>query len=239
MSRDGQQSVASLTTSVRNTSEPDTAAPGLRPSFTGARFVRFGAFQIDLQKDLVTKSGSRIKLTGKKYRVLVMLLEKAGEIVSRDEIYRDLWPNDTVLDKSFSLTTIINNLRRVLEDSSFRPNYIETIPRRGYVFIAPLEVLHDSGPLAASASLASRKSLFLSIPRVVGLILIGIVLGAMAAWISNHVRAGLTLNYPRPQFVERRGINSSELLRPSQLKNLHISESHQQFLQKRSPYVRA
>lgn len=211
MFHDGQQSVNSLTTSVRNTSEPDPATPGLRPSFKGARFVRFGPFQIDLQKDLVTKSGSRIKLTGKKYRVLVMLLEKAGEIVSRDEIYRDLWPNDRVLDKSFSLTTIINTLRKVLEDSSFHPNYIETIPRRGYVFIAPLEVLHDSGPLAASASLASGKSRFFSIPRVVGLILIGMVLGAMAVWISSHVRAGLTLNYPRPQFAGRRAINSSEL----------------------------
>ena len=209
MFRDGQQSVDSLRTSVRNTAEPGTATPGHRP--TGARFVRFGPFQIDLQKDLVTKSGSRIKLTGKKYIVLVMLLEKAGEIVSRDEIYRVLWPNDTVLDKSFSLTTIINTLRRVLEDSSFHPNYIETIPRRGYAFIAPLEVLHDSGPPAASASLAGGKSRFFSIRRIVSLLLIGIVLGAMAAWISNHVRAGLTLNYPRPQFVERRGINSSEL----------------------------
>ena len=207
MSCDGQQSVESLTTSGRNTSEPGTATACQRPSSTGRRFVRFGPFHIDLQKDLVTKSGSRIKLTGKKYRVLVMLLEKAGEIVSRDEIYRVLWPNDTVLDKSFSLTTIINNLRRVLEDSSTRPNYIETIPRRGYVFIAPLEVLDDSKPLAASASLANGKSRFFSIPRIASLVLIGMVLGAMAAWISSHVRVGSTLNYPRPQFVERRAIN--------------------------------
>jgi DNA-binding winged helix-turn-helix (wHTH) protein len=132
-----------------------------------------------------------------------MLLEKAGEIVSRDAICRDLWPSDTIVDKNFSLSTIINNLRRVLEDSSFRPNYIETIPRRGYVFIAPLELSHDSKPPAASASLVGGESRFLSIRRIVSLLLIGIVLGAMAAWISNHVRAGLTLNYPRPPVVER------------------------------------
>lgn len=203
MSSYGQQSVDSLTSSVRNRSEPQTATPGHRPSSASARFVRFGPFQIDLNKGLVTKSGSGVRLTGKKYRVLVMLLEKPGEIVSRDAICRDLWPSDTVVDKNFSLTTIINNLRRVLEDSSFRPQYIETIPRRGYVFIAPLELSHDSEPPAASASLAGRESRLLSIRRVVSLLLIGIVLGAMAAWISNHVRAGLTLNYPRPPVVER------------------------------------
>ena len=203
MSSYGQQSVDSLTTSVRNRSEPETATPGQRPSSESARFVRFGPFQIDLNKGLVTKSGSRVRLTGKKYRVLVMLLEKAGEIVSRDAICRDLWPSDTVVDKNFSLTTIINNLRRVLEDSSFRPQYIETIPRRGYVFIAPLELSHDSKPRAASASLAGGEPRLFSIRRIVSLLLIGIVLGAMAAWISNHARAGLTLNYPRPPVVER------------------------------------
>jgi DNA-binding winged helix-turn-helix (wHTH) protein len=203
MSRDGQQSVESLTCSDRNTSEPGTTAPCHHPSSTGRRFVRFGPFQIDLNKGLVTKSSSRVSLTGKKYRVLVMLLEKAGEIVSRDAICRDLWPSDTVLDKSFSLTTIINNLRRVLEDSSFRPQYIETIPRRGYVFIAPLELSHDSKPRAASASLAGGEPRLFSIRRIVSLLLIGIVLGAIAAWISNHVRPGLTLNYPRPPVVER------------------------------------
>lgn len=203
MSSYGQQSADSLTTSVRNRSELETATPGHRPSSASARFVRFGPFQIDLNKGLVTKSGSGVRLTGKKYRVLVMLLEKPGEIVSRDAICRDLWPSDTVVDKNFSLTTIINNLRRVLEDSSFRPQYIETIPRRGYVFIAPLELSHDSKPPAASACLAGRESRLFSIRRVVSLLLIGIVLGAMAAWISNHVRAGLTLNYPRPPVVER------------------------------------
>ena len=203
MSSYGQQSVDSLTTSVRNRSEPETVTPGHRPSPSEARFVRFGSFQIDLDKGLVTKSGSRVMLTGKKYRVLVMLLEKAGEIVSRDAICRDLWPRDTVVDKNFNLTTIINNLRRVLEDSSFRPQYIETIPRRGYVFIAPLELSYDSKRPAASASLAGGESRLFSIRRIVSLLLIGIVLGAMAAWISNHVRAGLTLNYPRPPVAER------------------------------------
>ena len=203
MSSYGQQSVDSLTTSVRNRSEPEAPTPDHRPSSESARFVRFGPFQIDLNKGLVTKSGSRVRLTGKKYRVLVMLLEKAGEIVSRDAICQDLWPSDTVVDKNFSLTTIINNLRRVLEDSSFRPQYIETIPRRGYVFIAPLELSHDSKPRAASPSLASGEPRLFSIRRIVSLLLIGIVLGAMAAWISNHVRAGLTVNYPRPPVVER------------------------------------
>jgi DNA-binding winged helix-turn-helix (wHTH) protein len=203
MSSHGQQSVDSPTTSVINRSEPETATPGHRPSTAEARFVRFGPFQIDLNKGLVTKSGSRVMLTGKKYRVLVMLLEKAGEIVSRDAICRDLWPRDTVVDKNFNLTTIINNLRRVLEDSSFHPQYIETIPRRGYVFIAPLDLSRDSTQPGASGSLAGRESRLFSIRRIVGLLVIGIVLGAVAAWISDHVRVGLTLNYPRPPVVER------------------------------------
>lgn len=193
MSPNGQQSVDSPATSVNNRSEIDTAAPWHHPR--SARFIRFGPFELDLKKGFVTKSGSRIALTGKKYRVLIMLLEKPGEIVSRDAIYRDLWPNDTVLHKDFSLATIINNLRRVLEDSSFRPRYIKTIPRRGYAFVAPLEVPHHSTPRAASASLAGFECRFFSIRRIVSLILIGMVLGAMAVWISNHVRAGgLALN---------------------------------------------
>jgi DNA-binding winged helix-turn-helix (wHTH) protein len=207
MSCNGQQTVDSLRTSVRNASELDTATPCHRPSSTGARFIRFGPFQVDLKKGLVTKSGSRIRLTGKKYRVLVMLLEKAGEIVPRDAIYRDLWPNDTVLHKDFSLATIINSLRRVLEDSSFRPHYIETIPRRGFVFIAPLEVSHDSTLLAASVSLAPLKPRFFSIRRTVSLILIGIALGAMAVWISNHVRVGMALNSETTVREAKRAIN--------------------------------
>ena len=188
MSSNGPQSVDSPATSVGGRSELDTAGPWHRAS--SARFIRFGPFELDLKKGFVTKSGSRIALTGKKYKVLIMLLEKPGEIVSRDAFYRDLWPNHTVLHKDFSLATIINNLRRVLEDSSFGPRYIETIPRRGYVFVAPLEVSQHSSPRAASASLAVLPSRFFSIRRIVSLVLIGMVLGAMAVWISNHVRPG-------------------------------------------------
>lgn len=204
MSYNEHQIADSLKTGVGNGLKPDTATPCHPPISTDRRYIRFGPFQVDLQKELVTKNGSRISLTGRKYRVLIMLLDKVGEIVSRDSIYERLWPSGTIVDKNSNLATTINNLRKVLEDSSFRPHYIETIPGRGYVFIAPLEVPHHSNkslPLnrnqatgshsnlvSASASLAAGKSRFFSIPRIVSLILIGIVLGAAAVWISNHGR---------------------------------------------------
>ena len=100
--------------------------------------VRFGAFEVDLRAGELWKSGRKKKLTGQPFAVLAILLERPGEVVSREELQRRLWP-DTFVDVDHNLNTAINKIREALDDSSEHPRFVETLPRRGYRFIAPVE----------------------------------------------------------------------------------------------------
>src|SRR5271170_7665043 len=106
---------------------------------SGPRFLRFGPFQIDQQRQEVTKNGSRLKLQGKVYQVLVALLDKPGEVVTREELRQRLWPADTHVNYDANVNTTVNKLRQVLGDSTDKPLYIETIPRKGYCLVVPSE----------------------------------------------------------------------------------------------------
>lgn len=97
--------------------------------------VRFGAFEVDLTARELRKSGLRIKIHGQPFDVLVMLLERPGEIITRDELQHKLWASDTILDFEQGLNKAINKLREALGDVAESPRYIETLPRRGYRFI--------------------------------------------------------------------------------------------------------
>src|SRR5579864_1486483 len=105
----------------------------------GPRFMRFGPFQIDQQRQEVCRDGQRIKLQGKVYQVLVALLEKPGEVVTREELRQRLWPADTHVNYDANVNTTVNKLRQVLGDSTDMPLYIETIPRKGYCLLMPSE----------------------------------------------------------------------------------------------------
>lgn len=105
---------------------------------TAARFVRFGNFEVDLRSAELRKAGVKLKLTGQPFQVLTFLLEHAGEVVTREELQKRLWP-DTFVDGDHNLNTAINRIREVLGDSAESPRFIETLPRRGYRFIAPVE----------------------------------------------------------------------------------------------------
>lgn len=109
------------------------------------RHVRFGVFEADLQKSELRKNGMRVKLQEKPFQVLAVLLEQAGEVVSRDALRHRLWPADTYVNFDANLNTALNKLRQVLGDSADQPAFIQTIPRRGYVFIGPVEVLKVPG----------------------------------------------------------------------------------------------
>jgi cholera toxin transcriptional activator len=100
--------------------------------------IRFGAFALDLVAGELRKSGMRLRLQGQPFQVLVLLLERAGEVVTREELRQSLWPSDTFVDFDHSLNTAINKLRDTLGDSASSPRYIETLSRRGYRFIAPV-----------------------------------------------------------------------------------------------------
>jgi Tol biopolymer transport system component/DNA-binding winged helix-turn-helix (wHTH) protein len=102
------------------------------------RLVRFGIFEADLQSGELRKGGLKLKFSGQPFQVLAILLEQPSRIVTREELQKRLWPN-TFVDVEHNLNTAINKIREVLGDSAESPRFVETLPRRGYRFIAPVE----------------------------------------------------------------------------------------------------
>jgi DNA-binding winged helix-turn-helix (wHTH) protein len=102
------------------------------------RVARFGVFELDLDAGELRKSGIKLRLQGQPFQVLVLLLERAGDVVTREELQQELWPADTFVDFDHSLNTAINKVREALGDSASSPRYLETLARRGYRFIAPV-----------------------------------------------------------------------------------------------------
>ena len=101
--------------------------------------VRFGVYELDLAARQLRKNGARIKLQDQPFRVLQLLTERPGEIVTREELREKLWPADTFVEFDHSLNTTIQKIRQALGDSPNVPRYVETIPRTGYRFVAPVE----------------------------------------------------------------------------------------------------
>jgi Tol biopolymer transport system component/DNA-binding winged helix-turn-helix (wHTH) protein len=101
--------------------------------------IFFGAFAADLQTQELRKRGVRLRLPGQSFQILKMLLERPGELVTREELHAALWPSDTFVDFEHGVNAAVNRLRDVLGDSAENPTFIETLPRRGYKFIAPIE----------------------------------------------------------------------------------------------------
>jgi DNA-binding winged helix-turn-helix (wHTH) protein len=106
-----------------------------------ARYVRFGSFHLDLRKEELLKDGTRVKLQGKVYQALLALLEKPGEVVTREALRMRLWPSDTHVNYDANVNTTVNKLRQVLGDSPDQPVFVDTIPRKGYSFVAKVEYL--------------------------------------------------------------------------------------------------
>ncbi len=116
--------------------------------------VRFGAFEVDLRAGELWRAGRKRKLTGQPFLVLAILLERPGEVVTREELQKRLWP-DTFVDVDHNLNAAINKIREALDDSAEHPRFVETLPRRGYRFIAPVEVVKPASPSIPSLSFAS------------------------------------------------------------------------------------
>ena len=116
------------------------------------RLKRFGVFELDLGAGELRKNGAKLRLQGQPFQVLALLLERAGEVVTREELQQKLWPSDTFVDFDHSLNTAINKVREALGDSASSPRYVETLARRGYRFIAPVRT--DSPEQAPEPALA-------------------------------------------------------------------------------------
>jgi len=104
-----------------------------------SRVARFGVFELDLSAGELRRNGIKLRLQGQPFQVLALLLEHAGEVVTRDELRQKLWPSDTFVDFDHGLNTAINKVREALGDSAASPRYVETLARRGYRFIAPVQ----------------------------------------------------------------------------------------------------
>lgn len=104
-----------------------------------ARVLRFGVFQADLQTGELHKHGVKVPLQGQPFQVCAILLSRAGELVSREELRQKVWPEDTFVDFDQALNTSITKIRAALGDDADNPRFVETLPRRGYRFIAAVE----------------------------------------------------------------------------------------------------
>jgi DNA-binding winged helix-turn-helix (wHTH) protein len=165
---------------------------------SSGRYIHLGPFQIDQQRQEITRNGERLKLQGKVYQVLMALLEKPGEVVTREEIRQRLWPAETHVNYDANVNTTVNKLRLALGDSSDKPVYIETIPRKGYCLLVQPEI--SAAPKTATANRVetseaeaipsvttrSRTATWI-IFGVIGLIVSGMLIGAAMTrfWISH------------------------------------------------------
>src|SRR3989442_3957793 len=126
---------------------------------TPRRILCFGSFEVDLASGELRRQGLKIGLQDQPFRLLALLLERAGDVVTREELRDKLWPADTFVDFDHSLNTAVRKLREALGDSAETPRYVETLARRGYRFVAPLAEPGPRAPLAhpADADVASAS----------------------------------------------------------------------------------
>lgn len=169
-----------------------------------ARSFRFGLFEADVAQKTLTRGGMRIKIQEQPFRVLLVLLERPGAIVSRDELRSHLWPDGTFVDFDGSLNVILKKLRAALDDNPENPRFIETVPRHGYRFIAPVIATREesfpppaSVPIvpppaidlpSATVSAAARRA-FLS-PVFYSVVTLVLVFSAAVGWHQyTHVKS--------------------------------------------------
>jgi len=120
----------------------------LRP----ARLYRFGTFEADAATGELLRQGIRIKLNAQPFQVLLLLLERPGELLTREEISRELWPDGTFVDYEHGVNSAVNRIREALGDKASNPRFVVTLARRGYRFVAPVERIDLSEDSLAAAS---------------------------------------------------------------------------------------
>jgi cholera toxin transcriptional activator len=127
------------------------------------KVYKFGVFEADAGSGELRKSGVRMRLQDQPFQVLVVLLERSGEVVTREDLRQELWPSDTFVDFDHSLNTVVNKLREVLGDSASNPRFIETLAKRGYRFMVPVDAAsnqrRDPAPLPSASTGAATQPL--------------------------------------------------------------------------------
>ena len=187
----------------------------MNPANPSSRLVRFGVFEADLQFCELRKHGLRLKLPDQPLQALAMLMEKPGAVVTREELRNRLWPGDTFVDFDHGLNNAVMRLREALGDSSENPRFIETIPRRGYRFIAQVEevssafppstdsadgpignasavpLLSKSGKLKGVSVDKTKRSRWLVLPRLAFVLITLAVIVGVSSQIAVHYARGV------------------------------------------------
>ena len=171
------------------------------PQERKSRMLRFGVFEANILARELRKHGTHVRLRGQPFCILSMLLEKPGEVVTRDAMRQKLWPADTFVDFEHSLNSAIKKLRAVLGDSPDNSRYIETIPRVGYRFVAPVQEVPLSGVAGPEASTSPTELQTKAAPQVShwrwprllagGLALVALAAVANFAWRRAQLHQGL------------------------------------------------
>jgi eukaryotic-like serine/threonine-protein kinase len=151
--------------------------------------IRFGIFELDLHRGELRKRGIRLKLQEQSFRILTLLLAQPGELVSRERLRETLWPADTFVGFEHSLNAAIAKLRQTLGDTAENPKFIETVPRRGYRFIAPVDVNVAPEPRAAPADTPSSKQFKLGPRLLVASAVVIAVMVSIAVLVRPHQAA--------------------------------------------------
>ncbi|HST13213.1 MAG TPA: winged helix-turn-helix domain-containing protein, partial [Terriglobales bacterium] len=140
--------------------------------------IRFGIFEVDRRSGELRRNGVRVKLQEQPFQILLTLLEHPGEVVTREELRSRLWAEDTYVDFDHSLNAAVRRLRDALADSAENPRFVETVARRGYRFLAPV-----NGGVAADRSqpVSAPSARRFRIPLTIAVLLAGVVLGLIIA----------------------------------------------------------
>src|SRR5215469_15068166 len=157
----------------------------LTPPLQG--IIRVGNFEVDVRAGELRRAGVKVKLSGQPFDVLVALLEKPGQIVTREELHDKLWSQDTFVDFEQGLNKAINRVRDTLGDDADNPRFIATLPRRGYKFIAPVEALPKANgcePDVVRQPVELRKSLVTTARISAGSMLLLLFIAGAIIWCS-------------------------------------------------------
>ena len=169
-------------------------------SENGTRSVRFGTFELDLQAGELKRNGSKVRLQEQPLKVLAVLLERPGEVVTREQLQKALWPADTFVDFDHGLNAAIRRVRDALGDSAENPRFVETVARRGYRFLAPVNGAPAALDVAApQLAIPAARSKHWPVMVPTAMLIVGVIVGlGIAYWPRASNRTNVS------QFRQRR-----------------------------------